>query len=137
MAQKQKDARAFVYLVIFIAYTHLSMFMAHYYTNKVEVRLENPTFADKILLEPLKRVGDTLPGTKEKGKEDVDLTAPARRQLFFAAFFIWPIFLVCALLYWLAIVLMTLIVFVALVVGILLSYILKMFVFVLTSHRIF
>lgn len=132
MIQKQKKVvRFLIYAAIGIAYIQASVFMAHYY---VDTHLdENPSVINKILLEPIERASVLLPPPRD----EVSGTIVSDDQWFFVDFFVWPVLLITALLYWvmLFVVLVILVVFMS--IGLVLSYVLKFLIFVITSYSIF
>lgn len=134
MTEKEKAViRLVVWVVIGVAYIQASAFMARYYTTSTFKIGKNSSTINRILLEPIKKVTEVI-----SQQEPVTNNYVKNHRLdFFVYFFAWPFFVICALLYWGMLLIILLLILASTVVALLLSYVLNVLIFIITSYKIF
>ena len=123
------------WLIVGVAYIHISGFMAHYYMG---ANFEtNPTTINKILIKPLMEAL-SVASTKEKKEEPKDgFDKFVEKSLFYVVFFVWPLFVLVALFYWIVMLIIVTVITMSFVVGWILSFILWLLSYVLLGFKIF
>ena len=134
MTEKEKAViRLVVWVVIGVAYIQARAFMARYYTTSTFKIGKNSSTINRILLEPIKKVTEVI-----SQQEPVTNNYVKNHRLdFFVYFFAWPFFVICALLYWGMLLIILLLILASTVVALLLSYVLNVLIFIITSYKIF
>lgn len=135
---KARIVKPVVYLIVVVIYIHVSGFMAHYYNDNDFKK--NPTTVNRLLFQPIGAVTEFLPQQlpdSQKDNLDKFVDNLVERGAFYVFFFSWPLLVLCALIYWLAVVIIFLILILSIWVSLILSLILWWVTYILLGFRIF
>lgn len=133
---KAQVRKLVVWLIVAVAYIHLSGFMAHYYT---ETNLKkSPTTINKILIQPMGTAVNVLSLITENQKQpETNMDKLIEKSTFYIYFFSWPFLVLCALIYWIAVFIILVIMMLSFLLSMLLSLILWGLTYLLLGFKIF